>query len=92
MYHAGERAVQQRAGLRERAEHTGRSIGATIPPVAARFLTERRTLVVGAADGDDRLWATQLAGAGGLLRAEGERSRGVAPPPGGGVAPALAPG
>ncbi|MFC6596683.1 pyridoxamine 5'-phosphate oxidase family protein [Kitasatospora paranensis] len=92
MYHPGELAVQQRTGLRERAGHTGRSIGDTIPPVAARFLTERRTLVVGAADGDGRLWATQLSGPAGFLRAADQRTLAVAagPVPGDPLAAALA--
>lgn len=80
-YHPGERAVQQRAGRRDRADHSGRAIGSTIPPVAGRFLAERQLLVVGAADADDRLWATQLTGAPGFLRAAGEQTLTVAAHP-----------
>ncbi|MFE2724531.1 pyridoxamine 5'-phosphate oxidase family protein [Kitasatospora sp. NPDC059327] len=80
-YHPGERAVQARAGRRERADHSGRAIGRTIPAVAARFLAERRTLVLGAADADGRLWATQLTGAPGFLRAPDERTLTVAAGP-----------
>ncbi|MFJ1707800.1 pyridoxamine 5'-phosphate oxidase family protein [Kitasatospora sp. NPDC088346] len=68
-YHPGERAVQGRTGQQERAAHVGRSIGDVIPPVAARFLAERRTLVLGAADRAGRLWATLLDGPAGFLRA-----------------------
>ncbi|MDH6127608.1 pyridoxamine 5'-phosphate oxidase family protein [Kitasatospora sp. GP82] len=83
-YHQGERAVQLRADALERADHSGRAIGRTIPPVAARFLTERRTLVVGAADREGRIWATQLSGPPGFLRAADETTLAVAalPAPG----------
>ncbi|WP_327679112.1 pyridoxamine 5'-phosphate oxidase family protein [Kitasatospora sp. NBC_00458] len=80
-YHPGERAAQARAGRLDRADHSGRAIGSTIPAVAARFLTERRMLVVGAADADGRLWATQLSGAQGFLRAADEHTLTVAARP-----------
>ncbi|MFJ9445569.1 pyridoxamine 5'-phosphate oxidase family protein [Kitasatospora sp. NPDC101235] len=77
-YHPGERAAQARAGRTERADHAGRAIRRTVPAVAARFLTERRMLVVGAADRDGRVWATQLAGPAGFLSAPDERTMAVA--------------
>ncbi|AUY50720.1 pyridoxamine 5'-phosphate oxidase family protein [Streptomyces sp. CB01881] len=82
-YHPGERAVQARAGRSDRADHSGRAIGGTIPAVAARFLAERRILVVGAADADGRLWATQLTGEPGFLQASDERTLAVAARPAG---------
>ncbi|WP_405012278.1 pyridoxamine 5'-phosphate oxidase family protein [Kitasatospora sp. NBC_01539] len=92
MWHAGERAVQARTGQQERADHTGRSIGRTVPPVAAEFLTARRTLVVGAADAEGRLWATQLAGPAGFVRAADPHTLAVAarPAPGDPLAGVLA--
>ncbi|MFB7670974.1 pyridoxamine 5'-phosphate oxidase family protein [Kitasatospora purpeofusca] len=80
-YHPGERAVQARAGRTDRADHSGRAVGSTVPAVAARFLTERRMLVIGAADDDGRLWATQLSGPAGFLRAPDERTVTVAAHP-----------
>ncbi|MFF2039639.1 pyridoxamine 5'-phosphate oxidase family protein [Kitasatospora sp. NPDC058170] len=80
-YHPGERAVQARAGRLERADHSGRAIGRVIPAVAGRFLTERRTLVVGAADARGRIWATQLTGEPGFLRAADEHTLAVAARP-----------
>ncbi|MGW1178570.1 pyridoxamine 5'-phosphate oxidase family protein [Kitasatospora sp. NPDC002543] len=82
-YHPGERAAQARAGRTERADHAGRSIRRTVPAVAAGFLTERRTLVVGAADRDGRIWATQLAGPAGFLSAPDDRTMAVAARPAG---------
>ncbi|MFB6892852.1 pyridoxamine 5'-phosphate oxidase family protein [Kitasatospora sp. NPDC056327] len=82
-YHPGERAAQARAGRTDRADHSGRAVGGTVPAVAARFLTGRRVLVAGAADADGRLWATQLSGPAGFLRAAGERTVTVAARPAG---------
>ncbi|MFG2819552.1 pyridoxamine 5'-phosphate oxidase family protein [Kitasatospora sp. NPDC048365] len=91
-FHPGERAAQARAGVADRADHVGRSIGSTIPAVAARFLTERRMLVVGAADREGRLWATALTGEPGFLRAADASTLAVAarPAPGDPLAEALA--
>ncbi|MEU9076307.1 pyridoxamine 5'-phosphate oxidase family protein [Kitasatospora sp. NPDC004745] len=82
-YHPGERAAQARAGRSDRADHAGRSIRDTVPAVAARFLAERRMLVLGAADRDGRIWATQLAGPAGFLQAPDERTLAVAAHPAG---------
>ncbi|WP_354641607.1 pyridoxamine 5'-phosphate oxidase family protein [Kitasatospora camelliae] len=80
-YHPGERAVQLRTGVTDRSDHVGRSVGRTIPPVAAQFLTERRTLVVGAADPAGRVWAGLLSGAPGFLRAADPHTLAVAAAP-----------
>ncbi|GAB2574441.1 pyridoxamine 5'-phosphate oxidase family protein [Streptomyces capparidis] len=94
VYHPGERAVQHRAGATEAADHVGRSVRETIPAVAAAFLAERRTLVVGAADPAGRVWASLLTGPPGFLHAGEERTLDVAaaPPPGDPLAAALAAG
>lgn len=74
VYHAGSRAVQDRAGVRDRADHVGRSLGRTVPPVAAAFLERQPLLIVGAADpGTGRVWAHALAGTPGFVRAAGPR-------------------
>ncbi|MEV0091576.1 pyridoxamine 5'-phosphate oxidase family protein [Streptomyces sp. NPDC050738] len=72
-YHQGSRAVQDRLGLREQAEHVGRSIGQDIKPVAAAFLGLQPMLVIGAADGAGRMWASLLTGPPGFVRATGPR-------------------
>ncbi|MCD0482251.1 pyridoxamine 5'-phosphate oxidase family protein [Streptacidiphilus sp. ASG 303] len=91
-FHLGERAVQARAGVLDSADHVGRSIRSTVPPVAAAFLAERRMLVLGAADGAGRLWATLLTGPAGFVTAPDEHTLAVAAPPGPGdpLAEALA--
>ncbi|BFV58109.1 pyridoxamine 5'-phosphate oxidase family protein [Kitasatospora sp. CMC57] len=80
-FHPGERAVQDRAGVRDRAEHVGRGIGSVIPAVAARFLSDRRTIVVGAADHEGRVWASMLSGPAGFLATEGASTLAVAARP-----------
>ncbi|MDJ0379809.1 pyridoxamine 5'-phosphate oxidase family protein [Streptomyces sp. G-G2] len=70
-YHRGSRAVQERVGVREAADHVGRSIGNGIREVAAVFLAQQPFLVVGAADGAGTLWASQLTGPPGFVRATG---------------------
>jgi predicted pyridoxine 5'-phosphate oxidase superfamily flavin-nucleotide-binding protein len=70
-YHPGSLAVQERVGVRDLAEHVGRSIGPGIRDVAAAFLGLQPHLVVGAADGDGRLWASLLTGPPGFVRATG---------------------
>ncbi len=70
-YHWGSLAVQERVGVRDAAEHVGRSIGTGIRDVAAAFLGLQPHLVVGAADGAGRMWASLLTGAPGFVRATG---------------------
>ena len=71
-YHAGSRAVQDRAGVRELADHVGQIIGQGIKPVAAAFLELQPLLILGAADpATGRVWASPLTGAPGFVRATG---------------------
>ncbi|MFJ9536225.1 pyridoxamine 5'-phosphate oxidase family protein [Streptomyces sp. NPDC101225] len=84
VYHAGSRALQDRAGVREAADHVGRAIGAGIKPVAAAFLELQPLLVLGAADpSTGAVWASPLAGAPGFVRATGPHRMSVT----GGVRP-----
>ncbi|AQT72526.1 pyridoxamine 5'-phosphate oxidase family protein [Streptomyces sp. fd1-xmd] len=92
VYHWGSLAVQERVGVRGPAEHVGRSIGTGIRDVAAAFLELQPHLVVGAADGAGRMWASWLTGPPGFVRATGPRRISVAggPPAGDPLAEALA--
>ena len=58
MWHPGERAVQERAGVTDRADRMLGSQEPVIPPVAREFLSEQPWIVLGAADASDRLWAS----------------------------------
>ncbi|MFF9863857.1 pyridoxamine 5'-phosphate oxidase family protein [Streptomyces sp. NPDC013953] len=77
-YHEGSLAVQRRFGVRELADHVGRSIGPGIRPVAAAFLELQPMLVLGAADDEGRVWSSLLTGAPGFVRATGPHSVSVA--------------
>ncbi|MEV2210008.1 pyridoxamine 5'-phosphate oxidase family protein [Streptomyces sp. NPDC050997] len=77
-YHDGSRAVQNRVGVREAADHVGRSIGRDIRDVAATFLGLQPMLVIGAADGAGRMWGSLLTGRPGFVRATGRRQISVA--------------
>ncbi|WP_405859581.1 pyridoxamine 5'-phosphate oxidase family protein [Streptomyces sp. NBC_01515] len=71
-YHAGSRTVQDRAGVRELADHVGRIIGQGIKPVAAAFLELQPLLILGAADPTTgKVWASPLTGTPGFVRATG---------------------
>ncbi|MFF9273884.1 pyridoxamine 5'-phosphate oxidase family protein [Streptomyces griseosporeus] len=72
VYHAGSRALQDRLGVRERADHVGRSIGPDIKTVAAAFLELQPLLLIGAADSaGGAVWASALTGPPGFVRATG---------------------
>ncbi|MFJ7588171.1 pyridoxamine 5'-phosphate oxidase family protein [Streptomyces sp. NPDC097617] len=91
-YHEGPLTVQDRVGVRDLAEHVGRSIGTGVGDVAAAFLGLQPHLVVGAADGAGRVWASLLTGPPGFVRATGPDRIVVAdgPPEGDPLAGALA--
>ena len=71
-YHPGEAEAQLRAGLRDQAESSRGAIAATIPAVAAEFLTQQRVVFLGAADAEGRTWATALSGPAGFVGADAE--------------------
>jgi len=70
-YHEGERAVQERAGLRAESARLEPAIRATIPDAAAEFLAAQPMLALSARDGAGRLWGTLLTGRPGFVRAVG---------------------
>jgi len=69
-FHAGELAVQERAGTRDEAER----LGPMLEPAQLRggivaFLADRTFAVITARDADGRLWSSPLTGPAGFLRA-----------------------
>jgi len=74
VYHEGERAAQRRAGLLDQGAFSARAIRAEMPEVARRFLLQQPLVVLGAADGQGRMWATMLTGQPGFLRADDART------------------
>ncbi|MGQ4380554.1 pyridoxamine 5'-phosphate oxidase family protein [Streptomyces sp. SAS_267] len=85
-YHSGSRAIQDRVGVRDLADHVGRSVGQGIRPVVAAFLELQPMLVVGAAAPEGRterdrgagVWASLLTGEPGFVRATGPHRIAVA--------------
>lgn len=77
-YHHGSRAVQDLVGVREMADHVGRSIGDGIRPVAAAFLELQPMLVIGGADPAGAAWASLLTGEPGFVRATGPHQISIA--------------
>ncbi|WP_326820002.1 pyridoxamine 5'-phosphate oxidase family protein [Streptosporangium sp. NBC_01756] len=73
MRHAGELAVQRRAGVRAGAWGSA-SATPEIPAVAADFLRRQRMMLVGATGPDGRLWASALTGPAGFAEAVDERT------------------
>src|SRR4051812_14044455 len=68
-YHPGELAVQERAGVVDRAARLEGMFMDELPPVAAEFLATQPWIVLGAADAEDRMWATVLYGRPGFITA-----------------------
>ncbi|WP_426363881.1 pyridoxamine 5'-phosphate oxidase family protein [Streptomyces sp. E-08] len=77
-YNPGSLAVQARVGVRDLADHVGRSITPGIRPVAAAFLEAQPMLMLGVADAEGRVWARLLTGAPGFVRATGPHTVSVA--------------
>ncbi|MFE6164804.1 pyridoxamine 5'-phosphate oxidase family protein [Streptomyces sp. NPDC056486] len=77
-YHQGSRTVQARVGVRDLADHVGRSIGNGIRPVAAAFLELQPMLVIGGADPAGAVWASLLTGEPGFVRATGPNQISIA--------------
>src|SRR5262245_17274192 len=80
-YHPGERAVQVRAGVVDRADRNARVISREIGPGEAEFLADQPLVVAGWVDPGGRVWSSLLAGPAGFLRAEDDGSLLVAASP-----------
>ncbi|XXX74751.1 pyridoxamine 5'-phosphate oxidase family protein [Sorangium sp. So ce134] len=94
-YHAGEMAVQERAGARERAEKAGRRIIRDFMPEQHRELFARLPfLLVGGLDAQRRPWASLLVGRPGFIASPDPRTLAVRalPSPGDPLGPHLVAG
>ncbi|MEU6825646.1 pyridoxamine 5'-phosphate oxidase family protein [Streptomyces atriruber] len=91
-YHQGSRTVQAKVGVTDLADHVGRSIAQGLRPVAAAFLEIQPMLVIAGADPAGAVWASQLTGDPGFVRATGPHQISItgAPPADDPLAPALA--
>lgn len=93
-YHAGQRAVQARAGDTTVAERLERGIRSALPEPAREFLAGLPLLFAAAAGPDGRLWASVLSGPPGFIGTPDDRTLRVAahPPAGSPLAQALGAG
>jgi len=73
-FHAGERAVQARAGVDAEARSLGRGISAGIPPGAGPFLAAQRIAILAGVDEMDRVWASLVSGNPGFITAPDART------------------
>ncbi|HEY4097601.1 MAG TPA: pyridoxamine 5'-phosphate oxidase family protein [Baekduia sp.] len=91
-FHPGEIVAQQHAGVAGQAAAMAHFRETSLPEGIDWFLAEQPWIVVGAADDEDRMWATILYGAPGFVSAPDERTLQIAarPPAGDALAAALA--
>ena len=74
-FHEGEQLIQERVGVRERAERQGRRfIRDHMPEQHREFYAQLPCLLVGSVDADGRPWASLLAGSPGFVRAPDPRT------------------
>jgi uncharacterized protein len=82
-FHAGEQALQLRAGVRDRMEQIGRKVIRDFMPDQHRALfTELPFVVVGALDGRRRTWASVLFGTPGFMSSPDPQTLRIAARPG----------
>src|SRR5262249_56805221 len=80
-FHAGERAVQSRAGVADEAGHLGRGISSAIPDAARPFLASQRIAVLAGVDPSGRGWASLVPRPPRVIAGPGPRT--LRPAPGG---------
>jgi len=81
-FHAGEQAMQDRAGVRERAERSGRrGIRAVMPDQHRTFFMQLPFVLVGSRDAQRRPWASVLAGPPGFIDSPDPRTLAIAARP-----------
>jgi uncharacterized protein len=66
-FHAGEIAVQTRAGVREEATNLKRLIGNALKPAAESFLRTQHLAIAGSVDSQEKVWASLLVGDPGFI-------------------------
>jgi uncharacterized protein len=73
-FHAGEQAVHERLGIRERMVGLGRRVIRTaMPEQHQRFFEQLPFMLVGSVDGANRPWASVLVGRPGFVQAAGAK-------------------
>ncbi|MBD1925839.1 pyridoxamine 5'-phosphate oxidase family protein [Trichocoleus sp. FACHB-90] len=68
IYHSGELAIQQRAGVQEAAKALSHNISQIVKPAAVEFLRTQRLAIASTVDTSDRVWASLLTGEPGFIQ------------------------
>lgn len=74
IFHRGEKLVQEKAGVRERAAKVGRILAEALGADAAWFLEQQVFVVLASIDAQGRPWASPMTGAPGIVKVEDARS------------------
>lgn len=67
MYHKGELAVQEQAGVKEMAARIAKSIRSFIPQAAKEFLSDQSFAIVASVDSNGKIWASLVKGKRGFI-------------------------
>lgn len=67
-YHAGELAVQARAGVQDEAQRLAKMIGSVIQPAAQEFLKHQQFAIAATVEENGRVWASLLTGEPGFIQ------------------------
>jgi len=73
-YHAGELAVQARAGVQAQADRLAKGISSIIQPAAQDFLCSQRLAIASTVGTDAQVWASLLTGEPGFVQAIAEQT------------------
>jgi len=73
-FHAGELAVQERAGVQNDASRLGKGIRSALQPAQQDFLRGQRLAVASSVDANGKVWASLLTGEPGFIQAVDERT------------------
>lgn len=68
IYHRGELAVQNQAGVQAEAAWLGKNINAIIQPSAQDFLRSQESAIAGTIDTNGKVWASLLTGEPGFIQ------------------------
>ena len=79
VYHAGEIAVQTKAGTRLMAERIGRSVHNSIPAVGQDFIEAQPFIIASSVDERGNVWTSLLTGSAGFVQVTGETSLRLTP-------------
>src|ERR1044072_9359388 len=74
VFHQGELAVQERAGVSKQASRIGGMLHPSVPPLAQSFLEQQPYIFAGSIDKKGQVWASILSGEVGFLNVLNERT------------------